>query len=292
MSGTRQEIEHGLLVCWSFECGCWYTTVKPFYDYDNHTGRVLMAHSSNLFLASLLHSDMELLRPHLTSVRLEQRHVLFNEGARVNAVYFPTNAIISLVVSLSKGRAIESAMVGRDGMAAASPALDGRTSLIDAIVQMAGYALVCNVTTFKTAALQSPTLLSSVMRHEQTLYAQAHQSIGCMALHSTEKRFCRLLLRARDLTGEDELTITQEFLADFLGVRRTSVTEVAGAFQKAGLVEYSRGKIRIIAVQELRDEACECYGTVRSHYSALLKSSTAPPEKANLNEEFRSARAP
>jgi CRP-like cAMP-binding protein len=122
----------------------------------------------------------------------------------------------------------------------------------------------------KGAALQSHTLLSILIRHEQTVYAQAQQSTACMAAHDVEARLCRWLLRARDLSGSDTLQFTQEFLAEMLGVRRTSVTLVAHTLQQAGMIKYARGKIQILNVEGLQETACECYATVNAHYKALL----------------------
>ena len=108
------------------------------------------------------------------------------------------------------------------------------------------------------------------MRHEQTVYAQAQQSAACNASHHVEARLCRWMLRARDLSGSDVLPFTQEFLAEMLGVRRTSVSVVAHTLQQAGFIKYIRGRIQIINVDGLEQAACECYGTVKAHYDALL----------------------
>jgi CRP-like cAMP-binding protein len=118
--------------------------------------------------------------------------------------------------------------------------------------------------------MQSDRLLSLLIRHEQTLYAQAQQSTACMAAHHVEARLCRWLLRSRDLSQSDTLLFTQEFLAEMLGVNRTSVTVVAHTLQQAGIIKYSRGKIRISNLEGLQDAACECYETVRSQYQGLL----------------------
>ena len=147
------------------------------------------------------------------------------------------------------------------GMASA---LDGKIALSRAVVQLEGEAMVCDSGAFRGAVLQSESLLAIVMRHEQALFAQAQQSTACMANHEVEARLCRWLLRARDLAGSDELPFTQEFLSDMLGVRRTSVTSVAHALQGAGIIRYSRGRIRIVDLQRLRDSACECYETVKA----------------------------
>jgi CRP-like cAMP-binding protein len=229
-----------------------------------------MAHS-NALLASLSPDDAAALRPRLKNLELKERHVLFESGDTIRSVYFPINVVISLIVVLSTGEMIEAAMVGRDGVLGASAALDGKISLSRAVVQLPGQALVCEPGALKEVALQSPSLLSLFIRHEQALYAQAQQSTACMAAHDIQSRFCRWLLRARDLSGGDSLPLTQEFLADMLGVRRTSVTAVALTLQQAGLIRYSRGNIQIANVEGLRDAACECYEALKSHYGRLIR---------------------
>jgi biotin operon repressor len=165
---------------------------------------------------------------------------------------------------------VEAAMVGADGVVGASAALDGRISLSRGIIQLSGDMVVCSIDGLKSAALQSPKLLSLLIRHEQTLYAQAQQSAACFASHQVQARLCRWLLRARDLSGTDTLPFTQEYLAEMLGVRRTSVTDVAHTLQAAGLIKDVRGKIQILDAEALQDAACECYETVKRHYARLL----------------------
>jgi CRP-like cAMP-binding protein len=152
-----------------------------------------------------------------------------------------------------------------------SSVLDGRIALNQAVVQLGGEAMVCAPAAFRSAVLQSEKLLGTVMRHEQALFAQAQQSTACMAQHEVEARLCKWLLRARDLSGSDHLPFTQEFLGEMLGVRRTSVTTVAHTLQGAGIIKYSRGNIRIVDVERLRDSACECYDTVKEQYRLLLE---------------------
>ena len=224
----------------------------------------------NLLLASLSQDDQSLLQPLLRPVTLTQHTLLYDVGDPVTAVYFPTDAVVSLVVTLSTGEMIEAAMVGRDGVVGATAALNGRTSLSRAIVQLAGRGLQCSVDALKRVTLQRQTILSLLIRHEQTLYAQAQQSAACNATHQVEARLCRWMLRARDLSGSDVLPFTQEFLAEMLGVRRTSLSLVAHTLQQAGIITYSRGKIQIVDVEALRECACECYATVQTHYDALL----------------------
>ena len=226
--------------------------------------------TSNKLLASLSRGDAAAIQPFLRHIDLEHKKVLFDTGDTVEHVYFPTGAVVSLVVGLSTGEMIEAAMVGRDGVVGAAAALDGRISLSRAIVQLPGPALVCDIPDLKGAAMQSQTLLSKLIRHEQTLYAQAQQSTACMAAHDVESRMCRWLLRARDLANSDTLMFTQEFLAEMLGVRRTSITVVALTLQRAGMIRYTRGKIEILNVDDLRNTACECYESVKAQYAQLL----------------------
>ena len=224
----------------------------------------------NILLNLLSPSDLKTLEPHLKPARFEQHNVLFDADEKINHVYFPTSAVVSLVVTLSTGETIEAAMVGMDGVVGASAALDGKIALSRGIVQLGGEAIVCDIDALKSAAMQSPKLLSLLIRHEQTVYAQAQQSAACFATHRVEARLSRWLLRARDLAGDDHLPFTQEYLAEMLGVRRTSVTEVAHTLQEAGLIKYARGKIQIMNAKELQESACECYGSVKLLYQRLI----------------------
>jgi CRP-like cAMP-binding protein len=232
---------------------------------------------SNAILASLSESDVSALRSHLKATHLQQKTVLYEAGDMINAIYFPITACVSLVVTLATGEMTESAMVGKDGAIGMASSLDGKVSMSRAIVQLGGDAMVCDPAAFRGAALQSESLISKVMRHEQTLFAQAQQSTACMANHEIDARLCRWLLRARDLSGSDHLPFTQEFLAEMLGVRRTSVTTVARTLQEAGMVKYKRGKIEILDVEGLKDSACECYETVKEQYGQLLGESPSLP---------------
>src|SRR3954454_5576221 len=225
---------------------------------------------TNAVLAALSHADNAALRPHLKAVQLSQTLVLFEAGEPIKAIYFPTTAVISLVVTLSTGEVVEAAMVGKDGVVAAASAIGARISLCRAIVQLGGSAFMCEPDALRSTALQSHSLLSVLIRHEQAVYGQAQQSAACMATHDVQSRLCRWLLRARDLSGGDDLPFTQEFLAEMLGVRRTSVTAVALTLQEAGIVRYARGKIEILDLEGLRECACECYETVKGQYRQLL----------------------
>jgi len=231
----------------------------------------------NLLLGLLSPPDLKLLTPHLRPAHFDQQRVLFEADEKIRHVYFPIGAVVSLVVTLSTGETIEAAMVGMDGVVGASAALDGKISLSRGIVQLGGEIVVCDINALKSAALQSPKLLSLLVRHEQTVYAQAQQSAACFATHQVEARLCRWLLRARDLSGSDDLPFTQEYLAQMLGVRRTSVTAVAHTLQEAGLIKHTRGKIEIVNAKKLQQSACECYESVKAHYQSLIGISAQEP---------------
>jgi CRP-like cAMP-binding protein len=229
-----------------------------------------MPELSNMLLDSLSASDAASIGPLLKPVHLKSKQVLVAAGNTIKAVYFPTGAVVSLVIGLASGSTVEAAMVGRDGVVGASSALDGRISLSSAIVQLEGSSLMCDVGALRGTALQSHTFLSTLIRHEQTLFAQAQQSTACMANHELEERLCRWLLRGRDLCGSDTLNFTQEFIAEMLGVRRTSVTLAAKTLQEAGLIKYNRGQIQILDLEGLQESTCECYEAVKHHYALLI----------------------
>ena len=225
---------------------------------------------TNLLLASLSAADLKLLEPHLRPFEFPQHKVLFEAGDPVSGCYFPYDAVVSLVVTLSTGEMIEAAMVGRDGVIGATAALDGKISLSRAVTQISGRGVACEVDVLKRAATQSATLHSLLIRHEQTVYAQAQQTAACNVIHTIEERLARWLLRARDLSQSDALPFTQEFLAEMLGVRRGSVSTVAHTLQQAGLLKYARGQIQITNLDGLRQSACECHETISKHYATLL----------------------
>jgi CRP-like cAMP-binding protein len=234
----------------------------------------------NLLLSQISPSDLKKLEPYLKTVFFEQHSVLFQADQEIRHVYFPAGAVISLVVTLSTGEMIEAAMVGMDGVVGAAAALDGRLSLSRGIIQLPGDVTICEIEVLKSATLQSPELLSLLIRHEQTVYAQAQQSAACFATHSVQARLCRWLMRARDLSESDQLHFTQEYLGQMLGVRRSSVTVVAHTLQAAGLIRYARGKINIVDAEALRDGACECYDAVKTHYENLLGANSTRGKRA------------
>jgi len=225
---------------------------------------------NNRLLDSLSEEQLKPLKPHLKNVELRHTEVLAKPREHITQVYFPTAGIISLVIELDDGDMIETGMIGNDGALGGGAALDGSLMLNKAIVQIPGQGIAVPVDAVKSVAEKVGAFRSLLTRHEQVLHAQSQQSAACNASHTVEARMCRWLLRMRDLAG-DELPLTQEFLGQMMGVRRTSVSLVANTLQQAGLISYRRGKIKILNVDAIRESACECYEAVRGHYDATLK---------------------
>ena len=228
------------------------------------------AQHPNNFLASLPAKDFELLRPHLKPFDMVHEDLLFDTGDIIHWVYLPHSGVISLVVGLADGQLIEAAMVGRDSLVGSSAALDGGVALNRGIVQVEGTASILDVKILREVADQSAIFRTTLIRHEQALFAQAQQSAACNATHSVEARLSRWLLRANELCGDVTLRLTQEQLAQMIGVQRNAISIVAHALQQAGTIRYSRGHIEIISVDALRRTACECHQAVKTAYQRLL----------------------
>ena len=229
-----------------------------------------MSGYSNFLLNSLPGADIAKLRPYLRAIDLPQGMVLFEVGDAIGQVYFPHSDVVSIVVPLESGETIESAMIGRESLIGGSAGLNGQVSVCKAIVQIAGAGTVLDTDKFRNLADASAVCRTALFKHEQLILVQAQQSAACNATHTVETRLARWLLRARDLQGSDDLQLTQEFIAEMMGVRRTSVSVVANTLAQAGFLRYSRGQIRILNLEGLRETACECYLTVRSHADRLL----------------------
>jgi CRP-like cAMP-binding protein len=224
----------------------------------------------NHFLQSISPGDFELLRPHLRSVKLPLAEILFDQGDIIKHVYFPVGGVVSFVVPLADGQQIEAGMIGKDGVVGTPAALDGAKSLNRAIVQVADEALMIDLAHVKAAVAASPSLRVKFYQHDQMILAQAQQSAACNAVHEIEARLCRWILRTRDLVESDKLNLTQEFLAQMLGVRRTSVTLAARHLQAVGFIKYRRGQIEILDQEGLEEAACECYEAVRTQHARML----------------------
>jgi CRP-like cAMP-binding protein len=228
--------------------------------------------SPNHLLASLPDEDFELLRPFLRTVTLSQETILAETGQTVRRIYFPHSGVISIVVGLNLGEMIEVAMVGRDSAYGAFAALAAQPAFNSAIVHVPGVASVIEARHVRAASEQSATLRATLFRNELILFMQAQQSAACNAAHVVESRLSRWLLHMGDLSGSNTLGLTQEFLAQMLGVQRNRISVVAKKLQQAGVIRCHRGMIEIADRDALIEIACECYGTVKTRYDGLFDS--------------------
>jgi CRP-like cAMP-binding protein len=223
----------------------------------------------NKLLASLPRDHFDRLLPQLSAVSLQQGIVLFEAGDEVDQIYFPHYGMLSLLAVLRDGKAIETATVGREGVVGAMAGLGLYKSLVRVVVQM---PLACSkiaATHFRTATAASDPIRNLCIRYNEVLLSQARVTAACNALHPIEARFCRWLLQSADRSASDTVALTQEFLAEMLGVRRTSVTEVASKVQNAGVITYSRGVIKILDRPALMRMSCECYETLLDQSAVL-----------------------
>jgi len=218
---------------------------------------------SNRFLATLPHTDHALLAPHLHPVPLERGDLLHDAGDEIEHVYFPHDGMISLVAVMQDGATVETATVGRGGAVGATAGLGSRCAFGRAVVQLPGWAERMPCARFHAIAQQNDAVRNLVVRYNDLLIMQIQQSVACNALHALEARLCRWLLQTHDCVESNAVPLTQEFLGQMLGVRRTTVTIAARLLQSAGMIRYRRGLVQVIDRAALEDAACECYALVR-----------------------------
>lgn len=229
----------------------------------------------NRLLAALAPEDLALISPHLVPVELERGRLLYDPGDRIDTVYFPQDGVISLMTLMENGAAIESATIGREGALGLRAAVGPRRSLSRAIVQTPCSALRISAVQLHEAWERCARLRELIDNHNEALFGHVAQSVACNALHSVEARFSRWLLTCHDRISTDTVALTQEFLADMLGVQRTTVTAVARTLQEKGVIRYRRGVVDIIDRPGLEALTCECYGTIRRNYERLLPAAVA-----------------
>lgn len=230
------------------------------------------AHLKNRLLAALEHSAFARLAPHLEVVALTPREILFEAGAPLRHVYFPHSGIICLMAAADDGVA-ETAAIGSEGIAGFEVVLGGETAANRALVQLSGTASRIPVASLGNEMQESPRLRWLLLSYVRFFLIQALQSVACNTLHTVDERCAKWLLMAHDRGGhEGTFNLTQEFLAEMLGVHRPSVTLVARTLQNAGLIRYSRGVITITDRRGLEEAACDCYGVVRRALEKILLS--------------------
>lgn len=254
--------------------------------------RCWQSHSENRLLAALPSADLEALLPELRSTPLQLRQIVCEQGEKPKFAWFPTTSVVSLLYTTETGASADTALVGNDGMLGIALFLGGDTMPASAVVQIPGNALCMAASQLKEEFALRPQLRRVLLRYIQALLTQISQTAVCNRLHSMEKRLSRRLLVCQDCVQCDELSMTQEFMSQMLGGRRESVTVAAGNLQDAGLIRYSRGRIRIMNRRGLEENACECYQTVKSEYERLFglpASLSLPVQRQRLVTQANSA---
>jgi len=224
----------------------------------------------NHLLDALPTSDYERLAPHLELVPMRLGDVLYESGDELRYVYFPTTCIISLLYVMEDGASAEIAVVGNEGILGISLFMGGNTTPSRAIVQSAGHAFRLKAELLKNEFERYGPTMHLLLRYTQALITQMAQTAVCNRHHSVDKQLCRWLLLCLDRLGSPEISMTQELIANMLGVRREGVTEAAGKLQDAGLIHYRRGTITVLDRPGLEARCCECYQVVKKEFDRLL----------------------
>ena len=226
----------------------------------------------NQLLAKFPAEELERLRPHFERVSLAHGDYAIVPDEPIRYVYFPLNCLLSLVTTMSDGGSVESGTIGREGMSGIPVVLDATQTTMPTFCQVPGDALRIRTEVLKEAYERSAPLRRLLNRYVHTVVVMGSHSAACNRLHRLEQRFCRWLLMSSDGVGSDVVALTQEFLAVMLGVRRAGVTEAALEAQAAGIIDYRRGRIRILDRAGLEARACECYARAKAEYERLLSA--------------------
>ncbi|UYV18321.1 Crp/Fnr family transcriptional regulator [Halomonas qaidamensis] len=224
----------------------------------------------NALLGLLPEEELRRLMPHFEEVALTLGQSLCESGQHMNHVYFPLDSIVSLLCVMENGASTEIAVVGYEGVVGVSLFMGGETTPSRAIVQSAGKALRLKGQLLKNEFYRAGTMQRLLLRYTQALLTQMAQTAVCNRHHNLDQQLCRWLLLSLDRLWGNELIMTQELIANMLGVRREGVTEAAGKLQRAGLIAYHRGHINVLDRQGLEERVCECYSVVKDEYDRLL----------------------
>ena len=228
--------------------------------------------ASNQLLNSLRHNGGHIF-DQLERVELSIREVLYDQGQRISYVYFPTSSAVSLISVMAEGRSVEIASVGPEGAVGVALVFGEDIAMARAIVQVPGEAWRMKPAAFQEALRSYPPFRTVLERYLYVLLITVARSGGCNALHTVEQRCARWLLSMHDRAKADQFVLTQEFLAEMLGVSRPRINVVAGTLQRAGLIRYARGRIRILDRSKLEAAACECYRLIREEQERLANGS-------------------
>jgi CRP-like cAMP-binding protein len=230
----------------------------------------------NHLLEALPVQDYERVLPHLELVPLTLGWALYESGSEQGYVYFPTTSIVSLLYVMADGSSAEIAVAGNEGMVGIALFMGGETTPSRAVVQSAGYGYRLKGSFLKQEFERGGPLQHLLLRFTQALLTQMAQTAVCNRHHALDKQLCRWLLLSMDRLPSNELVMTQELIANMLGVRREGVTEAAGRLQDAGLIQYHRGHIKVLDRANLEQRVCECYHVVKKEYDRLLPYKLPP----------------
>ena len=225
---------------------------------------------TNQLLAALPGAESERWLPQLERVEMPLGQVLYESGTTLSHVYFPLTAIVSLLYVMENGASAEIAVVGNEGIVGISLFMGGESTPSRAVVQSAGYGFRLNAQTMKDEFNRAGPVLHLLLRYTQALITQMAQTAVCNRHHSLDQQLCRWLLLSLDRLQGNDLVMTQELIANMLGVRREGVTEAALKLQKVGLIRYARGHISVLDRAGLEQRTCECYAVVKNEYDRLL----------------------
>ncbi|MBU0911066.1 MAG: Crp/Fnr family transcriptional regulator [Gammaproteobacteria bacterium] len=225
---------------------------------------------NNHLLAALPEDVKERLFPHMELIELPLGKVLYESGDTLRYVYFPTNSIVSLLYVMESGASAEISVVGKEGLIGVALFMGGESTTSRAIVQSAGQAYRLLGQRLKDEFNRHGALLHTLLRYTQALITQMAQTAVCNRHHSIDQQLCRWLLLSLDRLDSNELMMTQELIANMLGVRREGVTDAAGHLQRLGVIEYHRGHIKVLDRPKLETLCCECYAVVRKESDRLL----------------------
>ncbi len=239
----------------------------------------------NHLLNALPSIEFERLLPHLELTTMPLGNVLYESGGKLNYVYFPTNCIISLLYVMENGASAEIAVVGNEGIVGVALFMGGQTMPNRAVVQSAGHAYRLRGALMQHEFDRYGVLMRLLLRYTQALITQMAQTAVCNRHHSVDQQLCRWLLLSLDRLSADELTMTQVLIANMLGVRREGVTEAAGKLQKAGLIDYRRGHIKVLDRPGLEARVCECYQVVKTEFDRLLPDISGVARDLAVNRE-------
>ena len=229
----------------------------------------------NQLLAALPYAEWERLQPLLEPVDLPLGKVLCESGRTLSHVYFPTTALVSLQYVTEDGASMEIGMVGKEGVIGVSMFMGGHSTTSSAVVQCAGKGFRVRADAMLVEFERGGAAMRLLLRYTQALITQTSQTAVCNRHHSLDQQLCRWLLRSLDRLATGELTVTQDLIANMLGVRREGVTEAAGHLQEAGLIKYRRGHITVLDRARLEKRSCECYAVVKIEYDRLLPMACA-----------------